>query len=326
MTTANEVADYLIALAHKRGEEVNNLKLQRLLYYAQAWHLGVHGEPLFPEKFRAWMSGPVIPDLFWRFDEFGIDSIPPQGNAAGLSADVTLFLDQVADEYMPLDEYHLSQLARSEFPWRNVREGLDDGEGCETELDEADIRIYFHYRAHESRVGRAMFALLTRGTPCRPKRGDAPAHRITAGDAAAYLLKLAQERGEAVNNLKLQRLLYYAQAWHLGLFGAPLFPEKFEAWMTGPLIPELYWRFKPHGIRPIAEPASVPELPCVAAEFLKTIADDYLAIDEYHLDEMTTSEAPWLAARAGLDRGDPSQNEISEDEMRVYFQSLAAAA
>jgi uncharacterized phage-associated protein len=129
-----------------------------------------------------------------------------------------------------------------------------------------------------------------------------------------------------VNNLKLQRLLYYAQAWHLGLYGTPLFPEKFEAWMTGPLIPELYWRFKPHGIRPIPEPAVVPELPCEVAEFLTTIADDYLEIDEYHLDEMTTSEEPWRAARVGLDRSDPSNNQISEDEMRVYFQSLAAAA
>jgi uncharacterized phage-associated protein len=64
MTTADAVADYLIALAHERGESVNNLKLQKLLYYAQAWHLALHDEPLFPEKFQAWMTGPVIPAMY----------------------------------------------------------------------------------------------------------------------------------------------------------------------------------------------------------------------------------------------------------------------
>jgi uncharacterized phage-associated protein len=148
----------------------------------------------------------------------------------------------------------------------------------------------------------------------------------TANEAAEYLISLAHERGEPVNNLKLQRLLYYAQAWHLGLEGTPLFPEKFEAWMTGPLIPALYWAYKPHGIRPIPEPASVPGLPQDVARFLTGIADDYLSVGEYELDEMATRETPWRAARVGLDRADPSRNEISEDEMRVFFRALAAAA
>jgi len=147
----------------------------------------------------------------------------------------------------------------------------------------------------------------------------------TANDVADYLISLAHERGETVNNLKLQRLLYYAQAWHLGMFGTPLFPEKFEAWMTGPVIPALYWHFKPSGIRPIPAPAAVPDLPGSVCRFLVEIAEDYLPIDEYDLDEMSTRDSPWRTARVGLDRGDPSRNEISEEEMRAYFHALAAS-
>lgn len=148
----------------------------------------------------------------------------------------------------------------------------------------------------------------------------------TAQDIADYFIGLGHERGEEVNNLKLQRLLYYAQAWHLGERGTPLFDEKFEAWMTGPVIPALYWAYKPHGIRPLPAPSTAPCLPSGITRFLDRIADDYLRIDEYELDEMSTRETPWQAARVGLDRAEPSRNEISEDDMRTFFRALAAAA
>jgi uncharacterized phage-associated protein len=144
MTSADAVADYLIALAHQRGESVNNLKLQKLLYYAQAWHLALHDEPLFPEKFQAWMSGPVIPDMYWRFKRFGISDIPvPAQPAASLPESTTRFLDELADEYMPLDEYDLSSMTYREAPWMTAHRGLDIADPCNVELDEAEMRTYF---------------------------------------------------------------------------------------------------------------------------------------------------------------------------------------
>jgi uncharacterized phage-associated protein len=148
----------------------------------------------------------------------------------------------------------------------------------------------------------------------------------SAGAIADSLIALAHRRGRPVNNLKLQRLLYYAQAWHLGRFGCPLFPEKLEAWMTGPVIPSLYWKFKPHGIGDLPVPPAVPELSPALAAFLDEIAADYLPLDEYDLDDMSKRETPWRAARGGLDPSEPSRNELSEDEMRAFFHALAAAA
>ena len=54
-------------------------------------------------------------------------------------------------------------------------------------------------------------------------------------------------------NLKLQKLVYYAQAWHLALRDVPLFEEDFEAWVHGPVIPALYQEYKKFGWRPILE-------------------------------------------------------------------------
>lgn len=143
--TADQVADYLISLAHERGESVNNMKLQRLLYYAQAWHLGQYDEPLFDEKFEAWSTGPVIPSIYWRFKPFGISDLPAQPNLPVPAPETRSYLDDLAADYLPLDEWELEDLSRSEPPWRNARGWLDISEPCNRELLEEDMRLHFHH-------------------------------------------------------------------------------------------------------------------------------------------------------------------------------------
>lgn len=141
--TADEVADYFIALAHERGASVNNLKLQKLLYYAQAWHLALYDRPLFPEKFQAWIYGPAIPSVYSRFKEFGWHELPPPARTLRFAAKTTEFLEEVAAEYLSADERELERMSRQESPWLNARGGLDVSEPCSTELSEDDMRAYF---------------------------------------------------------------------------------------------------------------------------------------------------------------------------------------
>ena len=60
MTTVQDVAAYILA---KKGE-LPAMKLQKLLYYAQAWSLVWDDAPLFPESVEAWANGRVLPDLY----------------------------------------------------------------------------------------------------------------------------------------------------------------------------------------------------------------------------------------------------------------------
>jgi uncharacterized phage-associated protein len=63
---------------------------------------------------------------------------------------------------------------------------------------------------------------------------------ITALDAARYLLTLdVREEGDATSNLKLQKLLYYAQGLHLALYNEPLSKGRIEAWKHGPVVPSV---------------------------------------------------------------------------------------
>lgn len=66
----NSVSDYLLVENRERGENLTNLKLQKLLYYAQAWHLALRNAPLFDEDFQAWVHGPVLPSQYLRFRSF----------------------------------------------------------------------------------------------------------------------------------------------------------------------------------------------------------------------------------------------------------------
>jgi uncharacterized phage-associated protein len=81
MYPVNQVADSIIALCHDRGIELTNLKLQKLVYYVQAWKLAIDHEPLFPDDIEAWVHGPVVPQVFRRFKALRWDPLPPQAGS-----------------------------------------------------------------------------------------------------------------------------------------------------------------------------------------------------------------------------------------------------
>lgn len=148
----------------------------------------------------------------------------------------------------------------------------------------------------------------------------------TANDVAAYLIRLGHERGTPINNAQLQRLLYYVQAWHLAERDRPLFPDRFQAWIYGPAIPHVYWTYDIHGWQPIPSPENAPVLAECDAAFIREIADDYMTLDEWQLEDLARREAPWRNARGGIPIEDPCTTEISEEDMRAFYRHHAAAA
>ena len=71
---------------------------------------------------------------------------------------------------------------------------------------------------------------------------------FTVKQIAKYFLALSDPKvGDIISNLKLQKLCYYGQGFHLAFYGTRLFPNKIEAWTHGPVIRELYQAYKKHG-------------------------------------------------------------------------------
>lgn len=146
--------------------------------------------------------------------------------------------------------------------------------------------------------------------------------QLSCFDIADYFLNFAQETGSYISNLKLQKLVYYAQAWHLALYGEPLFAEDFQAWIHGPVIPALYQKYKSFGWQPILTKTE-PVLPQSKVDFLGEVISEYFACDAYELEQMTHAEEPWSKARGPLAQDAVSEAVIEKDWIKDYYASRA---
>ena len=142
----------------------------------------------------------------------------------------------------------------------------------------------------------------------------------TARQVANYLLKFAAEHGDCLTNLKLQKLLYYAQAWHLALYDSPLFDDKFEAWVHGPVIRPLYGHFKEFGWQPITKWGEPTGITASQKKHLQEVFAEYGKYSAWDLERMTHSESPWKIARGNLPSDVESRSLISEAEMKKYYR------
>ena len=120
-TTARLVADYFINFSHEVGDPISNLKLQKLLYYAQAWYLALYNKALFGDRIEAWVHGPAVPPVYGAFKEWAWQPISDAPAAPALSAEVKKHLNQVMRQYGPKNAYELELLTHSEKPWQDAR-------------------------------------------------------------------------------------------------------------------------------------------------------------------------------------------------------------
>jgi uncharacterized phage-associated protein len=148
---------------------------------------------------------------------------------------------------------------------------------------------------------------------------------LSPDSAADFLLIECRERGEVITNLKLQKLLYYTQAWYLVLKNQPLFNEDFQAWVHGPVLPSQYRRFKKFEWRPILEedisPLKLDDGAGIVSHLIEIV--DVFGIETAPaLEMMTHNESPWKEARQGLPADQPSSAIISKESMLSFYTSL----
>ncbi|MHC4397242.1 MAG: Panacea domain-containing protein [Planctomycetota bacterium] len=126
MATAQQVADYFLSLVDEdSGDTISNLKLHKLLYYAQGLHLALYDKPLFTEQIRAWEHGPVIPPLYHKYKEYGAGSIPkPVGiSFSCFSKEIQDFLNEVWNIFGQFSAWKLRNMTHKEDPWKDTSPG-----------------------------------------------------------------------------------------------------------------------------------------------------------------------------------------------------------
>ena len=135
----------------------------------------------------------------------------------------------------------------------------------------------------------------------------------------------------SMEHKKLQKLCYYAQAWHCALEGEPLFSERIEAWVHGPVIPVLYQQYKDYGWQEIPQVKGFDEskISSGTLEVLRAVYDSYGGLTGIQLENLTHNESPWQVARGELYPLQPlatCTNEIREQDMRDYYRKLYEAS
>ena len=150
------------------------------------------------------------------------------------------------------------------------------------------------------------------------KVGPGEAHMANVQDVARYFLRLSQpDEGDFVSNLKLQKLVYYAQGFHLAIFGRPLFDAQIHAWEHGPVVDSLYHQYKGHGSAAIPCPDAFDSEAVLTAEersLLDDVWDAYGQFSAWKLRNMTHDEPPWKDTPRGF--------VIDHETMREYFSTL----
>lgn len=151
----------------------------------------------------------------------------------------------------------------------------------------------------------------------------------TAKEIADWILsKINSEAGDTISPLKLQKLLYYCQAWHYTLFGEKLFDEKIEAWAHGPVVVSQYTRFRDVlaysniDVANNADEITAPTLSERTEELLKEVMDIYGEHSASYLENLTHSEKPWKQTRGNIPPEARSNNEIPVELMKEYYSSI----
>ncbi len=141
-----------------------------------------------------------------------------------------------------------------------------------------------------------------------------PAEQI----ARWFINRVDRSAGDAITHLKLQKLIYYAQAWFLANFNRPIFKEDLEAWAHGPAHRKLYSKYKNYGWDALPE-ESGPLPPDQVCKFLEAVYGEYGQYSAKRLEKLTHSELPWQEARGDLAPEAASKNKISQLTMRNFY-------
>ena len=138
MFVAEISAHDVAAELRRRLPDIGVIKLHKLLYYCQGWHLAWGGEPLFGERVRAWANGPVVAEL-WSDERHGRGRPEPQP----LSGDQLATVDYVVERYGRCSPTDLVRRTHLEDPWRDASESDQLGSVSEPEITHEALRTWF---------------------------------------------------------------------------------------------------------------------------------------------------------------------------------------
>lgn len=141
MLSVTMIAEYFLWLTRDQDEQISNLKLQKLLYYAQGYHLANYGVPLFNAPIHAWEHGPVVQEIYHKYKKYGKGGIPALESIRKqhYKDHEKKTIEWVFETFGKFSGIELRNMTHNEPLWQNTQNGQV--------IQPAQIREYFMTRA-----------------------------------------------------------------------------------------------------------------------------------------------------------------------------------
>jgi uncharacterized phage-associated protein len=146
---------------------------------------------------------------------------------------------------------------------------------------------------------------------------------MIATDIAHIVTHYVNQKGDTISPKKLQKLLYYVEAWNLVHLNTPLIEEDFEAWVHGPVLPSLYDEFDTPDdlVNAIIVKNKITD---EQIELIYSVLDKYGSMTSFQLELLSHNETPWIEAREGVPPHQPCNNIIPKPKIKAFYSSLIA--
>lgn len=145
------IANYIIEYSNEKSYSINNLILQKILYFANVIKIVDTKIPLFEEQMEKWKYGPVVPSVYHEYKRFGAFQITKQdivkeyfcfenteNNSLGNikifkykpqdipELDINL-LKKVIDRFSNVDIFDIVEKTHKQEPWEKYEKSINDG-------------------------------------------------------------------------------------------------------------------------------------------------------------------------------------------------------
>ena len=138
---------------------MNHLKLQKLLYYVEAYHLAYFDTSLIDDEFEAWLHGPVSRKIwdYYRGIANIYDEIPAMGDREEIirlfeqtiTEDQKALIHDILEEYGGESAYGLECMTHAEIPWQEARKNYAPDDKCEEKIKKATMRDYYKQNLYQ---------------------------------------------------------------------------------------------------------------------------------------------------------------------------------
>lgn len=138
MVSVNTVASYIYEKYKSEfGTTIDEMKLHKLMYFAQRESIIQTGNPLFDATFRGWKYGPILKEIR---ESYKNSSFVPVTSSSDID-EMEPIVDTVFEQYAEKDSWSLSRLTHGEYSWKKSREGIPENINSDKPINVEDIRI-----------------------------------------------------------------------------------------------------------------------------------------------------------------------------------------